>query len=364
YLYGYGQYVDRRDTRIGNWSQSVNVASKSITAVQRLLKVNAAETRVTYPQEKYSKGKDFLSLRSCAKRYGIKILHTLVAASKVPCSHLDAKKLLEAVEKSIWWNVLALKKDSKGISLSRAIMKPSLLQDSEMLDQTFLIRLQKLVKFIQSEVLQLHKMGTIMATPLKKGSCRPPRNQDNRNKESSRRIWRDQAEEGPICIMAFLLQNSDLECNPFILKSFDYVDAQGRILRHEGTCPIITNYEEKRLDGDMLLLDWEETCGDGDERTFKSVLSRNMLNLERQLNKTLHEKDFQFGSKKFADSRRARFKRLKLKCFVREMRHRQPMDCIDKGMTKVFKEIIDNILEMKGGKVKEDECNDTKHSRA
>ncbi|GKD48170.1 hypothetical protein Tco_1277146 [Tanacetum coccineum] len=31
---------------------------------------------------------------------------------------------------------------------------------------------------------------------------------------------------------------------------------------------------------------------DGDERTFKSVLSQNMLNLERQLNKeTLHEKD-------------------------------------------------------------------------
>ncbi|GKF61166.1 hypothetical protein Tco_0181220, partial [Tanacetum coccineum] len=99
--------------------------------------------------------------------------------------------------------------------------------------------------------------------------CRAPRNQDNKNKESSRRSvpveistsialvscnglggydWSDQAKEGPnYALMAFSSSSSDSEGNPQIDLQDQGVIDSGCSRHMTGNMSYLTNYEE--IDG-------------------------------------------------------------------------------------------------------------------
>nr|GEU50658.1 hypothetical protein [Tanacetum cinerariifolium] len=142
----------------------------------------------------------------------------------------DAKKLLKAVEKRFGGNA-ATKKTQR--NLLKQQYENFTAPSSKILDQTF-NRLQKLLKFKHTkhgnETIGFDKSNVECYNCQKRGhfarECRAPTNQDNKNKESSRRSvhvetfnstalvsydglggydWSDQAEEGPnYALMAFL----------------------------------------------------------------------------------------------------------------------------------------------------------------
>ncbi|GJT34057.1 ribonuclease H-like domain-containing protein [Tanacetum coccineum] len=158
----------------------------------------------------------------------------------------DAKKLMEAVEKRFGGNA-ATRKTQR--NLLKKQYENFTTPSSEMLDQTF-DRLQKLVSQLElerkryingNEIIGFDKSKVECYNCHKKGhfarECRAPRNQDNKNKESSRRsvhvetststalvscdglggyYWSDQAEEGPnYALMAYSSLSSYSKFNGF-----------------------------------------------------------------------------------------------------------------------------------------------------